>query len=196
MVDRYVLAAHWCKGKRVLDAACGHGYGSAILLALGAEEVLGVDTDPAGLEYARSHYAGPRVDFRRFDLIGGEPGSLGSFEVVVSVETMEHLPREAAGKYLERLRSHVAPGGTVLVTTPRRTGAEFRYRGGTHRHEYSAAEFEAALRSAFPGSRISFLGIDEFRVHDEPRLYSRLTTGIDERARIMVALVEDAGGGL
>ena len=46
---RYWWAARAASGRAVLDAACGEGYGSAILAAAGATQVVGVDLDPAGL---------------------------------------------------------------------------------------------------------------------------------------------------
>ncbi|HOX08041.1 MAG TPA: glycosyltransferase [Planctomycetota bacterium] len=193
MVDRYTFASHWCKGRRVLDAACGHGYGAALLLALGAGEVVGADLDPEALEFAEEHYAGPRISFVRLDLANGCSGTVGRFPAVVSIETMEHLPRELAGKYLATLRACVEPGGTVFLTTPQRTELTWVYRGGTHRYEYSREEFQSLVGAAFAGCAISFLGIEEFRAHEEPRLYSRLTHRIDGRTRIMIAVVTAAG---
>ena len=40
---RYQLAARLARGRTVLDAACGEGYGSATLAAAGAASVVGVD---------------------------------------------------------------------------------------------------------------------------------------------------------
>lgn len=190
MVDRYAFAAHWCKGKRVIDAACGYGYGSVMLLALGAEQVIGLDLEDDGLAWARSRYAGPRVSYERFDLTAGHPFPGGAAEVVVSIETMEHLPREHCERYLATLRRLTEPGGTVFITTPRRTEARWVYRGGTHRYEYSPDEFRQLITQAFPGSRIGYHGIEEFHRNDEPRLYSRWTDNIDERTRIMIAIVD------
>jgi 2-polyprenyl-3-methyl-5-hydroxy-6-metoxy-1,4-benzoquinol methylase len=49
---RYHFAARWCEGKRVLDVACGEGYGSA-LLARGASRVTGVDISPEAVAHAQ-----------------------------------------------------------------------------------------------------------------------------------------------
>ena len=49
--QRYRLAAQLVKGKKVLDAACGEGYGSS-LLAEEAEEVTGLDIDKEAVENA------------------------------------------------------------------------------------------------------------------------------------------------
>lgn len=190
MVDRYVFAAHWCKGKRVLDAACGYGYGSAILLAMGAESVVGADVDGKALAYAKSRYEGPRLSFRTFDLVQGQPGVLGLFDVVVSIETMEHLPRESVPQYLNNLRAHVRADGTVLITTPCRGNSVWHYPGGTHRYEYSAQEFRDVVSEVFRDFTNSFMGIEEFRVHNEPRLYSRLAGTMNADTRIMLAVIK------
>ena len=152
---------------------------------------MGVDTDHDALKYAQSQYGSARLSFRYLDLTGGGTGEPDRFDTVVSIETMEHLPREVVEKYLGTLRAHVKPGGTVLVTTPRRTSPEWRYQGGTHRYEYSFEEFKQLVGDAFPGAKIGFQGIDEFRVEGESRLYSRLTPKVNDRTRIMVAVVED-----
>ncbi len=52
---RYALASIWCADERVLDAACGEGYGSA-LLAESARSVHGVDLSTAAIEHARRRY--------------------------------------------------------------------------------------------------------------------------------------------
>ena len=52
---RYVFARAFVRGKRVLDAACGEGYGSA-LLADEAASVVGIDVDAAAIQHARSRY--------------------------------------------------------------------------------------------------------------------------------------------
>ena len=49
MIDRYIIANHWTKGKKVIDAATGKGYGAGILLSLGAKSVLGIDIDEDGV---------------------------------------------------------------------------------------------------------------------------------------------------
>jgi 2-polyprenyl-3-methyl-5-hydroxy-6-metoxy-1,4-benzoquinol methylase len=48
---RYAFARRFAAGKRVLDAACGEGYGTALLASV-ATEALGVDLDPAAIEHA------------------------------------------------------------------------------------------------------------------------------------------------
>ena len=60
---RYHFAVRLARGKRVLDAGCGAGYGSAELADV-AESVTGIDIAPEAVEYARAHYALPNLALR------------------------------------------------------------------------------------------------------------------------------------
>src|SRR5512142_1405657 len=59
---RYAFAARLARGKRVLDAGCGAGYGSAEL-AKTAISVLGVDQSADAVEFARENYRLPNLRF-------------------------------------------------------------------------------------------------------------------------------------
>src|ERR1039458_7500410 len=59
---RYHFAVRLARGKRVLDAGCGAGYGSAELADV-AESVTGIDIALVAVEYARAHYALPNLAF-------------------------------------------------------------------------------------------------------------------------------------
>src|SRR5258708_6669853 len=87
---RYAFARRLATGKRVLDAACGEGYGSA-LLAANAAEVVGVDIDVATLDHASARYA----PIERLRFVHGSCAALpladASIDLVVSFETVEHL---------------------------------------------------------------------------------------------------------
>ena len=50
---RYKLLESVVSGQTVLDAACGEGFGSA-LLAQWAQSVTGVDRDPKAIQHAQS----------------------------------------------------------------------------------------------------------------------------------------------
>src|SRR3954451_11626935 len=60
----YRWIAERCAGKRVVDMACGEGYGSATL-AEAAAEVVGVDANPEAFEHARRRYRAPNLRFER-----------------------------------------------------------------------------------------------------------------------------------
>src|SRR5690242_18456144 len=86
-VYRYAFACHFVAGKRVLDVACGEGYGAAALQRVGAASVVGVDVSELACSHVRSKYG---LDARA----GGAeqiPLADNSVDVVVSFETIEHV---------------------------------------------------------------------------------------------------------
>src|SRR4051812_45301524 len=86
---RYLWALQLCAGKRVVDVACGEGYGAA-LLATVAESVLGFDIAPEAISHAVSTYSSPHLWFKVADA-ASLPVEDASVDVVVSFETIEHL---------------------------------------------------------------------------------------------------------
>ena len=149
-VARYAFASRLARGKRVLDAGCGAGYGSAELAAA-AESVVGVDRAPEAIEFARANYALPNL---RFDEASCEslPYSDGSFDLVVAFEVIEHL--ENWRGLLSEARRVLSRGGQLVVSTPNRLYyTESRGREGAnpfHVHEFEFEEFRAELQAVFP----------------------------------------------
>ena len=139
-------------GLRVIDMACGEGYGSDVL-ARTAASVVGVDANPEAHEHARLRYRRPNLRFER-ELVEtfAEPA-----DAVVFLQTIEHL--QDPGAVLEHFRSldrgRERPGvhGCVYVSTPNvltlaPKGAP-RSDNPWHVHEYRAAEFEQLCREHF-----------------------------------------------
>jgi 2-polyprenyl-3-methyl-5-hydroxy-6-metoxy-1,4-benzoquinol methylase len=149
----YEWIAAQCAGKRVIDMACGEGYGSDVL-ANAARSVVGVDANPEAHEHARLRYTRPNLRFAR-ELIETfcEPA-----DVVVFLQTIEHL--KDPGAALAHFRSLVGEGdvggsgnGVVIVSTPNvltlaPKGAK-RSDNPWHVHEYEADEFEMLCRGTF-----------------------------------------------
>lgn len=99
-------------GARVVDVGCGRfGLRPAIR---GARRYIGVD----GVAYPG---APADADLVLADLDGGLPLGDGSGDVVVSIETIEHLENPRA--FMRELARIVRPGGTVIVTTPNQLSA-------------------------------------------------------------------------
>lgn len=149
-VSRYLFAASLCAGRRVLDVACGEGYGAA-LLAQVASEVLGVDVDEQTVAHAERNYALAGLSFR----VGScerIPAADGSFDAVVSFETIEHIEDHAG--FLKEVRRVLRPGGLFVCSTPDKSvylagQAENPY----HRKELTGDQFDDLLRSHFRHTR-------------------------------------------
>src|SRR5579885_297921 len=59
---RYAFAARLARGKRVLDAGCGAGYGTAELARV-ALSAAGIDSAADAIDYARANYCLPNLFF-------------------------------------------------------------------------------------------------------------------------------------
>jgi 2-polyprenyl-3-methyl-5-hydroxy-6-metoxy-1,4-benzoquinol methylase len=153
-------------GRRVIDLACGEGYGSEVL-SRSARSVVGVDGNPEAYEHARVRYPRQNLRFERgmVEMYGG-PGEL---DVVVCLQTIEHVQDPVA--VLEHFRELLAPGGVAYVSTPNvltlaPPGSD-RSDNPWHLREYRAGEFEDLCRGAF--DRVELLGVHharKLRAHD------------------------------
>lgn len=159
-MERHLAAYRYAEaragGKTVLDSGCGEGYGTARLARV-ARQATGIDRAEA-IAVASARYQAPTLQYRIFDL--DRLATLGErFELVVSFQVIEHLPEPAA--YLRALRGCVAPGGTLIVTTPNRlmTVGENPY----HLREWTGPELLALAAPELPG--VQLLG-----VHGSPRV--------------------------
>jgi SAM-dependent methyltransferase len=149
-VARYTFAARLSRGKRVLDAGCGAGYGSAEL-ARAALSVVGLDVSPEAVEFAAGHYRFPNLRFEQASCTA-LPHPAGCFDLVVAFEVIEHL--EQWRELLLEARRVLTPGGQLIVSTPNKLYyTESRGAGGAnpfHVHEFEFAEFAAELKAVFP----------------------------------------------
>ena len=109
---RYRFALQFVRGKDVLDVACGDGYGTAAIGRAGARSVVGMDIDAAACDYARRRYG---VDARPADAAHLPLGD-ASLDVVVSFETVEHVPDPRA--FVAECRRVLRPGGKLVMSTP------------------------------------------------------------------------------
>ena len=147
---RYTFAARLVRGKRVLDAGCGAGYGSAEL-AHAALSVVGVDRAPEAIEFARANYRLPNLSFEESSVVS-LPHPDGSFDLVVAFEVIEHL--EQWNDFLLEARRVLSPNGQFIVSTPNKLYyTESRGQDGAnpfHVHEFAFKEFTEALTDVFP----------------------------------------------
>lgn len=152
-VHRYAFALQFCRERKVLDAACGEGYGSAMLAGV-ADRVTGVDVSTEAIEHARRRYA--EAGNLAFEAANCTvlPFEVDSFDVVVSFETLEHLQDQA--EMLAEFRRVLRPDGLLILSSPDR--AEYSDRQGFdnpfHVRELYRQELEDLISASFPAWRI------------------------------------------
>src|SRR3954451_2320290 len=161
--QRHLVVYEWIRprvgGLRVVDMACGEGYGSDVL-SRSAASVVGVDANPEAHEHASARYTRPGLRFER-DMIQlfAEP-----CDAIVFLQTIEHV--EDPGELLEHFKRILAPDGVAYISTPnvRTLAPEGADRPGNpwHVDEYSAAEDRALLGAHF--SHAGILGLFHARM--------------------------------
>ncbi len=108
----YERIAEQVGGRTVLEAGCGEGYG-AHMLARRAASVHAVDYDRDATAHVRRAY--PNVAVTQANLVA-LPFADASFDVVVSLQTVEHLWDQDA--FLAECVRVARPGGVVIISTP------------------------------------------------------------------------------
>ncbi|HEU0133134.1 MAG TPA: class I SAM-dependent methyltransferase [Mycobacteriales bacterium] len=147
----YRWLAPWCAGALVVDAGCGEGYGAAFLRRA-ARAVVALDYAPDVLAHVRDSYPGVtpvHCDLQRL------PVADGAAEVVVSLQTIEHL-HDQPGFVAECARV-LRPAGTLVVTTPNRltfSPGRDTPLNPFHTRELSARELHELLAPRFAVTRM------------------------------------------
>jgi 2-polyprenyl-3-methyl-5-hydroxy-6-metoxy-1,4-benzoquinol methylase len=143
---RYAYASQLVSGKRVLDLACGEGYGSA-LLARKARLVVGIDIDEQTVKHAQRKY---RHENTRFIIgsVANIPILDIQFDAIVCFETIEHIREHE--ELLREAKRLLAPGGFFVVSTPNKP--EYRKvepSNQFHVNELDLAQFSKLLSKHF-----------------------------------------------
>ncbi len=150
-VLRYLWVSQFAQHKTVLDAGCGHGYGSYYLSDGIARSVLAIDNDVDAIEFASQNYHGDNLEFRVMDVtkLILEPNS---FDVVISFEVIEHL--RDVKDYLEGVKNILKPSGLFVLSTPNKEYTIKTYTSGRsinpfHVREYNPSELIDLLGKYF-----------------------------------------------
>lgn len=141
---RYIFAARFVKGMRVLDVACGSGIGTQYLLQAGAHNCVGLDIDRAATDYATAKYKD--CIFIRCDATSLCIAE-ASVDVIISFETIEHVKEQKA--FLLECRRVLRPGGTLVCSTPNRALSRWGDANPFHLQEFSIVEFSGLLGQIF-----------------------------------------------
>jgi SAM-dependent methyltransferase len=156
-LERYAFAAK-CIGSsgRILDLACGVGYGSRLLKdAIAHASVTGVDISSSAIEYAHQRYSAPGLTFIES---GAMVYHAELFDAVVSLETIEHLQYPAA--FIQHVsRNLLKPGGIFVGSVPVTPSMDANPH---HLTDFTSKSFRRLLSSCWPNEIAALHQIQPF----------------------------------
>lgn len=138
-VQRYEFASNITRNKsitrnkRVLDIACGEGYGTHIL-SKNTGNVTAVDMSK---ELEKRKYNKKKIKFVCSDAIVFLRKNKKKFDVIVSFETVEHLKEYE--KFIHLLHKNLKRGGLLVISTPNKFFTDAFYGGNFN--PYHVKEF-------------------------------------------------------
>lgn len=145
-VSRYQLARNFVAQKRVLDIACGEGYGSWLLKQWGAKQVVGVDIAEKAIDSAQRHFSTAGIEF-----ICADAESIlcdEAFDLIISLETIEHVSDQH--QFLSQLKKLLAPNGVIILSCPNDEAASWTKSDNPfHLRKYTFKDFITVTESVF-----------------------------------------------
>ena len=143
-ISRYQFASNYTKGKKILDIACGVGYGCKIFIENGAKYVIGCDISDEAIDYAKEHFSAKNIEFHKKDIRNLDfPDE--TFDCVVSFETLEHVTEQDL--VISELKRVLKKGGILIISTPNKEVRSFDEEDTNifHEKELTIDEFKNLL---------------------------------------------------
>lgn len=171
---RYKFASRYIFSKRVLDVACGIGYGSKILADSGAEYVIGVDINKSAIATARQNYYHPSINFV---VSSGTrlPLDNATIDIVVSFETIEHINQPSI--FIQEIHRVLKPGGILIISTPNKKITSpiswLKPYNRFHISELTQKEFKNLLEKKF--TNLNWFGQQSIQSQNLPK-FQRIQT--------------------
>lgn len=147
--ERYSVVAKIVSDKKVLDAACGSGYGS-FELSKNAKEVFGLDISEETIKYAKETFCADNLNYI-IASVTELPFDDNSFDVVVSFETIEHISEEQQHLFLKETKRVLKKDGILIISTPDKLyySDKWNYTNEFHIKEFYENEFQLFLNNYF-----------------------------------------------
>lgn len=179
-VSRYVYAATKIRpGDTVLDAACGLGYGTAVMAAISpGAKFIGVDIDNDSIAYATANYAeDANIRYQACDVTKMAFLPDHSIDTIVSFETIEHVPDYDI--FLKEARRVLKPDGRFIGSVPNlwcdETGND---PNPYHFHVFDWDKLNAAVSKYFiVDERLTQIAGGGYKLHQGKRSMETLALG-------------------
>ncbi len=155
-LQRYHSVLELVRGKAVIDAGSGEGYGTHLLAGTSAC-IFGVDASAEAVRHASLRYLQPNLRFIA-GLIEALPFRDAAFDVVVAFEVIEHVVEGLQTAFLREARRVLRADGVLVISTPNKavyTDAANQLNP-FHKREFHIGEFEEFLKDVFP--RVALFG--------------------------------------
>jgi len=138
--SRYEFAKKYVAGARVLDIACGVGYGSQILNGL-YKTYTGVDINEEEIKFAQKNYARDNAKFILGNICNFNDVP---YDVIISFETIEHV--RCYKTALLNLYSNLKQNGVLIISSPNRivTSPEAKSINDKPANKFHTQEFTPA----------------------------------------------------
>ena len=149
-MQRYLSLRNVIAGLDILDIACGEGYGCN-LMADSARNVTGVDISQEAIKHAEKRYERDNLSFIQGSATDLSMFPDGSFDTVVSFETIEHIDEPSQNKFLEEIKRVLRPNGFLVMSTPDKKiySDLHNYHNEYHVHEFYKDDFISFLKKKF-----------------------------------------------
>ncbi|MBU0615245.1 MAG: class I SAM-dependent methyltransferase [Nanoarchaeota archaeon] len=143
---RYQFASRFVGGKRVLNAACGYGDGCKELIKNCPKRIISVDINNGILSDAIKNVNLPNLEYIKVD-VEKMPFNNKYFDVVVSIETIEHL--SSPEKFLKEVKRVLIKHGTLVLSTPNKTIEKLFCNPPSHISLFKTDQIKSLLMKCF-----------------------------------------------
>ncbi|WP_270562937.1 class I SAM-dependent methyltransferase [Clostridium beijerinckii] len=145
-LQRYKFAGRYIKEQdSVLDIACGSGYGTKYVFDKITSNIIGADLSKGAIQNNKEKY--PNIEFTVQDATK-TTFTEKKFDVILSMETFEHIPLDLLDNYLCEMNRLLKENGIFICTTPQNDNGDIPLVPW-HVKEYSLKEFKEILSKHF-----------------------------------------------
>jgi 2-polyprenyl-3-methyl-5-hydroxy-6-metoxy-1,4-benzoquinol methylase len=174
-LDRYNFVKEFTQDKKVLDIACGCGYGSYLIANEGkAKEVIGLDLNNDSIRYGNHRFSNPAL--KRYVGDAQEFIKESEFDVIVSFETIEHLPKFE--QFLKNMSKSLKDDGFFYVSTPIVRKTRTNCVNPFHVIEWSFEDFHKVVSENFNIEEIYLQHINYKNIKPRKTFFAKLFQGI------------------